>query len=164
MRSLALSSDTVATTADGLPVRTDKLRPGQTVTLSQGVVHLTLKTGTEAVIDAPSVFNLTDLGNLHLKSGRGWFRVPTAGLGFQVHTSTARIVDLGTEFGVVSRDKSPTELHVFQGKVVASSLVGRREDIILTSGQAATSTGVGQWTRSTADPASRVDPGEVHLR
>lgn len=152
--SFALSPHTVAMANSASPLEADQLELEQRITLVQGAVHLELQTGTEAVIEAPAVFTLRDLGHLHLESGRAWFHVPKEGRGFSVATPDARIVDLGTEFGVVTSEKSPTEVHVFQGKVAVYARNGVKGERSLSVGEAATTNWVGRWTKHSADPTA----------
>jgi hypothetical protein len=116
----------------------EELRPGW-MTLEQGYARITFKKGTNAILQAPCEFQLCSPGRMYLLSGRMTARVPREAIGFIVDTSSSRVVDFGTEFGVLTGAASGSEVHVFDGKVALRS-----------SGQAASSTSEQQLTKGQA--------------
>lgn len=91
--------------------------------LVEGLVEIELAEGTRVVLEAPVSFTLTGTNTMELTDGRLVAHVPPSGYGFTVDTPTARIVDYGTEFGVVADAYRETRVHVFQGEVRAASRV-----------------------------------------
>src|SRR5262249_39537439 len=53
-----------------------------------------------------------------LTSGKLTARVPAEAIGFEILSPQGKVIDRGTEFGVVS-EKGSTEVYVFEGKVEA---------------------------------------------
>ena len=93
------------------------LAEGSRMVLEQGTAELTLPTGVRAVVKGPAEIEFGSEELIRLDSGTGWFRVPSGASGFQVRTGELLITDLGTEFGVISRDGSPDEAHLFKGEI-----------------------------------------------
>jgi len=75
--------------------------------------------GVSLLVEAPANLRLVDATNTALNAGRIVVRVPPAAVGFAVDTPKARIVDLGTEFGVAVEPGRETVVQVFAGSVVA---------------------------------------------
>jgi hypothetical protein len=122
------------------PPGSDELRPGW-MTLEQGYAEITFRKGTRAILQAPCEFRLCSPGKLYLQSGRMTARVPREALGFTVDTPASRVVDFGTEFGLLAGAATGSEVHVFNGKVNVRSTSGQRSQVHeqrLTEGQAAT--------------------------
>lgn len=101
--------------------QTNTLEKGSTLRVTQGSVALTLRNGVESVIEAPAELTLRDIDSIQLDKGKAWFNVPPEAIGFQVTTEEIDIIDLGTEFGVLSSPYAADEIHVFKGKVEAVS-------------------------------------------
>ncbi len=107
-------------------------------TLQEGLIELEFDTQVRVVIEAPSEFQILDKDKIALSYGRLYSTVSHEAIGFSIYTQNARIVDLGTEFGVQADSSGETELHVFKGKVQLSPQVGKRtsEAITVSVGQA----------------------------
>jgi hypothetical protein len=93
--------------------------PGEPLTISSGTMELELKTGVKLIVEGPADWSVDGRNSVSLRSGKLLAHVPTQAIGFTVETPTARIVDLGTEFGVEVSDRGEAEVHVIQGRVVA---------------------------------------------
>ena len=95
----------------------DALVPGSRLVLAHGSAELTLPSGVRAVIEGPA--NLESLGKneVRMDAGRGWFHVPPGAEGFTCHSGALRIIDLGTEFGVIANPDGRRDVHVFEGRV-----------------------------------------------
>lgn len=117
------------------PPKENTLGPGSSVELTQGTVELTFSSGVRGVFQAPETITLTDEQHLTLKRGAAWFHVPPKAVGFEVLTPQLQIVDLGTEFGVVSRPDGADEIHVLTGKVVAAVRKGAAARETLVAGE-----------------------------
>ncbi len=90
---------------------------GQSLKMDGGLIAIRFARGAEVTIEGPAEFKfLSDNGGF-LYSGKLSARVPPAARGFEVKTAFNRVVDLGTEFGVVIRRDGGAETHVFDGEV-----------------------------------------------
>jgi ferric-dicitrate binding protein FerR (iron transport regulator) len=112
--------------------------PASPLELAEGLVEIVFKQGARVVLEAPVQLELIDAGAARLTRGRVVVHVPPQARGFAVRTPQARLVDLGTEFGVSVRGEGDTEVQVFQGAVVASwtGAVGQTVDQRLEAGRA----------------------------
>lgn len=120
------------------PTVMTRLYPGR-MELTGGFAQITLNNGTSVLLQAPAIFELHDSDrSLYLESGRLTASVPTQAIGFTIETPYARIIDHGTEFGVVVREGNSVGTHVFDGKVMVSSKEPGGQQMVswLTRGQA----------------------------
>ncbi|TWT92023.1 FecR protein [Botrimarina colliarenosi] len=109
----------------------DSLLKGRTVRLASGVLELLLATGAKVTIEGPAHFEASSLSESSLTRGKIAAAVPRAARGYTVLTPTSEVVDIGTQFGVVVEESGDTELHVFDGDVVARSrLVGASPELL----------------------------------
>lgn len=113
----------------------NSLDPGTSIELTQGTVGLTFSSGVRGVFQAPETITLTDEQHLTVKRGTAWFHVPPKAVGFEVLTPELKIVDLGTEFGVVSRPDGADEIHVLSGKVETTVRSGMTARETLVAGE-----------------------------
>lgn len=95
------------------PLRTERR------VLSEGFVEVETSRGARIVIEAPAVFQFENAQLLHLYKGRLAADVPPSAKGFTVVTPSGEAVDLGTRFGVDVAESGSSEIHVFDGEVVA---------------------------------------------
>lgn len=116
------------------------LIPGSSLHLAQGTVELTFECGVHAILQAPASITFTDESRLLIREGRAWFRVPGKAVGFEVTTPQLQVLDLGTEFGIVSDRSRPAgagdQIHVLKGRVEAKALHGLKRHETLAAGQA----------------------------
>ena len=84
--------------------------------LKHGFIELTFSNHETVVIEAPTKFSLRSTDNIFLHHGQVYATVPKEAIGFTIDTENAKIVDLGTEFGVYSDINGNTDLHVLKGK------------------------------------------------
>lgn len=116
--------------------------PGQTLVLETGQIELTYETGTKLLLTGPTEFGVRTKGGV-LRKGEVVARVPVAGHGFTIETPQGKVIDLGTEFGVVVDDFGVSQVSVFEGKVKTLAAGATRDShnpVELTSGKAI------QWT------------------
>lgn len=116
------------------------LYAGQRMTLSHGLVELMTGRGARVILEAPCTIELADDDNeLRLHEGRLFgVCVTPASRGFTVVTEHARVVDLGTRFGVRVSGHGESEVRVFEGEVAVKPepLLDRpRTTRTLTAGQ-----------------------------
>ena len=119
----------------------DTLTTRQQLLLQSGSAEITFNCQARVIVEGPAELTIVDAAACRLSTGRLTAHVPEPAKGFQVHTPSGTVTDLGTEFGVyvdthaeqqASKeeeqqpgggpqfdDKQPpvTEVHVFKGKV-----------------------------------------------
>jgi ferric-dicitrate binding protein FerR (iron transport regulator) len=101
------------------------LQPGEPLAagpleLMQGVTRLRFRDGVEVVVEGPASLRLVGPRQMFLGSGRAVAHVPKQSDGFIIETPQAQLTDLGTEFGVGVGSSGDTEVHVFEGTVIAN--------------------------------------------
>lgn len=93
------------------------------LSLASGTAHLTTAGGVELTLTAPCLVEFLDAKAVKVHDGRVTARINNeAAIGFRVLTPSMDLVDLGTEFGVLVEQDGSSEVHVFQGVVVARAL------------------------------------------
>jgi concanavalin A-like lectin/glucanase superfamily protein/FecR-like protein len=97
-----------------------KLVAGRRLELGRGLAEISFNSGAGMILEGPAVFEPTSENGGFLHSGRLAANVPVGAAGFSVHTPSAMIVDLGTEFGVAVEADGASEVQVFSGKVEIS--------------------------------------------
>jgi len=125
-----------------------RVSAGQSLTLVRGQVELTYTSGAKLLLTGPSEFLVESAGG-KLGLGELVASVPKAGHGFTIETPHGKVVDLGTEFGVVVDDFGVSQVSVFEGKVetLPTGNAGvARDKIELTTGRAI------QWTDNSIIP------------
>jgi hypothetical protein len=90
---------------------------GDRLQLKEGAIELTFDAGAQVTIFGPADFEITSPTSINCKTGRVTAIVDERGKGFVVHTPRAKVVDLGTQFGLNVSEKGETEVVVFQGTV-----------------------------------------------
>ncbi len=95
------------------------LIPGSRVELLRGTAELTLATGVRVVIEGRTTLESIAANEVRLDNGRAWFRIPEGAEGFTCHSGGLRIIDLGTEFGLIAAPGDTSEIHVLEGSVRA---------------------------------------------
>lgn len=108
------------------PAPGDVMLPGWRE-LASGVIKLHFADGADALIEGPAIFDAASGARLDLKRGKATISVNgppssrTSPGQFTVTTPQARIVDLGTEFGVIVEQSQAAEVQVFRGAVAVKS-------------------------------------------
>lgn len=99
----------------------DELRPGQVLMLTVGFAEITTVRGAKVILQAPCKVELIDSPNaMRLHTGKlvGVCQTPDS-RGFTVLTPTARVVDIGTRFGINQSDSA--RIQVIEGEVVVKA-------------------------------------------
>lgn len=125
-----------------------RVRAGEVLSLDRGLVELTYASGARLMLTGPTELRVLPEG-AKLHRGELVAHVPQAGHGFIVETPTGKVIDLGTEFGVVVDDFGVSQVSVFEGKVEAlpDPVAGLTPSKIqLTSGRAV------QWAEGQVIP------------
>jgi hypothetical protein len=139
---------------------TSRVRAGQSLALALGSVELTYESGTTLRLTGPSEFTVDENGGM-LERGEIVAHVTEKGHGFTIHTPHGKIIDRGTDFGVVVDDFGVSEVNVFQGRVEAFPIVGSgppAPKIDLTTGRML------QWSGESiisVNAAHRTRPGNL---
>ncbi len=128
-----------------------KLAPSERVgkghlRLAAGVVRLDFAKDVRLTLEGPADLELIGPGETRLHSGKLTANVPPDGVGFQVHTERAKVVDLGTTFGVSVGTKGATDVAVFEGRVAVTSLSSREEKVIDEGDEVSLNEGSGALT------------------
>ncbi|MBT8044931.1 MAG: FecR family protein, partial [Verrucomicrobiae bacterium] len=108
---------TVSYEGDAEAPEAGTLAEGSRLRLSEGSMEGVLKNGIRFVAIAPMDMLVVSEDTMKLEQGRVWFEVSSSASGFTVKTAKLDVVDLGTEFGVVSAKDLGQEVHVFKGSV-----------------------------------------------
>lgn len=99
------------------PVELGRLRTGDTLVLDAGQVELVFDTGVEVILEGPSHFEIRSADRAFCRRGAISARAGEGARGFTIETPNARVIDLGTEFGVSISESGETEVAVFRGIV-----------------------------------------------
>ena len=89
--------------------------------LREGMAELLFDNDARILVDSPAEFRIIHDDQIELEYGRIYATVPPQAIGFTVSTPSAKIIDLGTEFGVDADSWGATELHVIKGKTMLLS-------------------------------------------
>ena len=92
-----------------------------TYRLTQGYATIQFNSGAEIVFEGPAEWILQTEDLILLNYGRAYASVPQQAIGFAIKTSNAKIIDLGTEFGIEVDRQQNTQLHVIKGKTLLIS-------------------------------------------
>ena len=108
------------------------------IQLTRGIIKLKTDDEVEVVLEAPAEFCFSSYSEVSMSYGRLVARVSEQGYGFSVLTSNSKIVDLGTEFGVLGHINGDTEVHLYKGKanLFAGEKHERKTSQLLTAGSA----------------------------
>ncbi|QDU91440.1 FecR protein [Pirellulimonas nuda] len=142
------------------PAELSRLRPGQTLDLMAGQVELLFDTGVEVVLEGQTHFKILTAGSAYSQHGSIGARVGEEARGFTIETPSARVIDLGTEFGVTISELGETEVAVFRG-IVDLTLDGSESRAVssitkrLNQGEALRVGSNGEFHRVFAVPSDR---------
>ena len=90
---------------------------GDRLRLLDGSAELTFDAGVQVKVFGPADFEITSATSIRCLKGRVTTLVDKRGRGFTIETPRAKVVDLGTQFGLSISDSGETEVVVFQGMV-----------------------------------------------
>lgn len=113
-----------------------EITSSESLLLASGLVELKLKQGTTLVVEGPAEWSIDGDNAATLKRGKLVAKVPQQAIGFALETPTARIVDLGTEFGVEATAAGDTSVHVLKGLVQFQTVGGPAPPSELKAGEA----------------------------
>ena len=98
-------------TAEGSHVPAGKLE------LVEGLATILFDSGAEITLEAPATLEILDKMNARLVSGTLVADVPPSAIGFTIDTKDAKVVDLGTRFGLSTDDDGKYLVQVIEGLV-----------------------------------------------
>lgn len=93
----------------------------ETLEVDTGEIQLTMASGVLVDVFGPSRLKLLSENSLELLAGEISASVPSVGFGFQVHTPSVVVTDLGTVFDVGVDSTGTTEVEVRNGRVLVDS-------------------------------------------
>ncbi len=110
--------------------------------LTSGYAELLMNNDAVVLLEGPCEFELLDDDAIHLHRGRATARVHEPADGLTIMTPTARVIDLGTKFGVQVEGSGHTLAAVFDGHVMLTESsggteTGREDSVELTAGRQA---------------------------
>ena len=120
-RTTADSRYSLGYEGEGEAPRDGGLAVGSRLLVSEGAFEGVFSNGVRLVAEAPCDLRVLAEDRVAIDRGAAWFRVPAEGKGFVAETPGLAVVDLGTEFGVISRPGLPDEVHVIEGAVEAAA-------------------------------------------
>lgn len=138
------------------------LSPG-TLRLKSGAVMVEFYSGARVVLEGPAELELVSAKAAFLRSGKLSAHVPPPARGFTVGSPAARVVDLGTEFGLSVTDAATADVHVFTGKVEVTATNAGTKMQSLNGGDSAR-LAAGAWTRGASDRAKFLGEAELSQR
>lgn len=108
------------------------------IRLTEGIVKLVTDQNVEVILESPTEFTFQSYSEISLGYGKLFARVSPQGLGFSVATPNSKIVDLGTEFGVLCHINGNTEVYLYKGKanLFAGEKNANKTSQLLTAGSA----------------------------
>lgn len=106
------------------------------VRLDHGSVQMRLDSGVTLDLSAPVHLQLADAMHATLLAGSVTADVGDLGKGFVIETTSARVVDHGTRFGVSLGSTGETDVAVFQGQVEVFGKAQPEQLASLTAGEA----------------------------
>ena len=107
--------------SSGSPNVLSRWAVGDRLKLKSGSAELTFDAGAQVTMFGPAEFEITSPTSIRCIRGRITTLVDKRGRGFSIETPGAKVVDLGTQFGLSISDKGETEVVVFQGSVDLSA-------------------------------------------
>ena len=85
--------------------------------LGAGEAELVFDSGAKLLLAGPAKLELESPLRVFLEKGKVAAHMPSTAVGFELYTPTSKLVDQGTEFGVVVDEAGTTKVHVFRGQV-----------------------------------------------
>jgi hypothetical protein len=114
-----------------------RLNTGSRYLLKEGLAELLFDSEALITLEAPADFILLRDDQIKLNYGRLFANVPRPAIGFSVVTPNLQVIDLGTQFGVISGIDGSTETHVFHGEIALfAGLKNQKFSVIVKEGSA----------------------------
>jgi hypothetical protein len=123
--------------------------------LREGIIELLFDNQARVVIESPAEFTLLSSDQIRLQYGKVYAMIPREAIGFTINTPTARIIDLGTEFGVGADVLGDTRLYVMKGKTTL--IAGEKLSKVSMEVNAGSAKNISGETRAVSDITFRKD-------
>lgn len=123
--------------------------------LQGGMVELLFDKGARVVIEAPAEFQILADDRIGLLYGKAYATVPQGAIGFSIYTKNAKVIDLGTEFGIDVDSRGDTCLHVIKGQT--RLIAGEKSDTVSLEVGQGTAKKVTDETQSVTDIPCRTN-------
>jgi ferric-dicitrate binding protein FerR (iron transport regulator) len=91
--------------------------PAGKLALKAGLVRLEFYSGASLTLEGNSELDIVSVKEARCQFGQMRVKVPPHARGFRLTTPDAKVVDLGTEFGLKVNPSGASEVHVFDGEV-----------------------------------------------
>lgn len=131
-----LTASTDAHWEGAIPTVGEALPPQRTLILKSGVATISLRDQVTLSVAGPAQVQLNSATDVFLTLGKIVVNVPHQVSGFSVRTRDAKVVDLGTEFGVSVNEEGSSEVHVLAGHVAVSGPAAGATQQIVAAGSA----------------------------
>ena len=95
----------------------EELHRGQQIKLESGFAEITFDCGAQVTLYGPAALDLESAWEAVLQRGTLKASVPAEAQGFRVSNPSVNVVDLGTEFSMVTDESGATEVFVLKGTV-----------------------------------------------
>lgn len=112
------------------------LRQGQRLELLAGLAEITFRNGAQVILEGPARFHLLSDGGGQLYVGKLLAKVPPRTSGVEILSPAVRVVDLGTEFGLLVASSGDTQVQVISGVVAVEPNWGKSLVKRIASGNA----------------------------
>lgn len=96
-----------------------EMLPGKVLAIDRGLVEISFVTGATVLLSGPASLELKTSNSAQLRFGKLTARVPKSAIGFTIVSPEGKVVDLGTEFGMLVSPDGATDVVVFEGEVTA---------------------------------------------
>ena len=149
------------------------VRSGSRYTLISGLMEIAYDTGAKVILQGPATYEVDSADGGYLTVGKLTARLESSGAmrkngdgntefkppkskrpiaSFTVHTPSAIVTDLGTEFGVEVSPERGTQVCVLQGRVVLQpSVKDSHGSVVLNKGQVSCVTPQGRLSQQSSD-------------
>ncbi|HOK67368.1 MAG TPA: FecR domain-containing protein [Anaerohalosphaeraceae bacterium] len=104
--------------------------------LREGYAELMFDNQAKVVLEGPAEFQILASDRIGLQYGKVYVRAPGEAAGFSIYTPDAKIIDLGTEFGVQADIGGSTQVHVLKGKTMLLAGRSGRVNLEISQGHA----------------------------
>ena len=115
----AILTDSIDCKWGGTAVANSGIGGGSTkYRLESGLIELQFGSGSKVTIEGPAAFQVISEEQLTMHYGKAYAVVPGEAIGFSIYTENARVIDLGTEFGVDAESDGDTLVQVIKGRTM----------------------------------------------
>ena len=110
----------------GIPKTEIMLTAGQQleneiIEFDEGIIQIEMFSGTALIVHGPAKLEMLNSMQINLIKGKIRCRVPKHAQGFSVITQDFNLVDLGTEFTIISDENSGCNIFVHEGEVLVTN-------------------------------------------